>query len=88
METILLGDALEQLRELPSESVWMLAFALRDDGWYLRDDIIWSKPNCMPESTRDRCTKSISFCLQNPDNTILTLTLLGSRSRAIVQGAI
>ena len=37
---------------------WMLAFALRADGWYLRQDIIWQKPNCMPESVRDRCTKS------------------------------
>ena len=37
---------------------WMLAFALRADGWYLRQDIIWNKPNCMPESVRDRCTKS------------------------------
>lgn len=37
---------------------WMLAFALRADGWYLRQDIIWSKPNPMPESVTDRCTKS------------------------------
>ena len=37
---------------------WMLAFALRKDGWYLRQDIIWNKPNPMPESVRDRCTKS------------------------------
>ena len=37
---------------------WMLAFALRADGWYLRQDIIWQKPNCMPESVKDRCTKS------------------------------
>lgn len=37
---------------------WMLAFALRSDGWYLRQDIIWHKPNTMPESVRDRCTKS------------------------------
>jgi DNA modification methylase len=37
---------------------WMLAFALRADGWYLRQDIIWHKPNCMPESVKDRCTKS------------------------------
>lgn len=37
---------------------WLLAFALRADGWYLRDDIIWVKPNPMPESVRDRCTKS------------------------------
>ena len=40
---------------------WMLAFALRKDGWYLRQDIIWSKPNLMPESVRDRCTKSHEY---------------------------
>jgi len=38
--------------------LWMLAFALRNDGWYLRQDIIWAKPNPMPESVTDRCTKS------------------------------
>lgn len=37
---------------------WMLAFALRGDGWYLRQDIVWAKPNPMPESVRDRCTRS------------------------------
>lgn len=37
---------------------WMLAFALRKDGWYLRSDIIWHKPNVMPESVKDRPTKS------------------------------
>lgn len=37
---------------------WMAAFALRSDGWYLRQDIIWHKPNAMPESVKDRCTKS------------------------------
>ena len=37
---------------------WMLAFALRADGWLLRQDIIWHKPNPMPESVRDRCTKA------------------------------
>ena len=40
---------------------WMLAFALRADGWYLRQDIIWSKPNAMPESVTDRCTKSHEY---------------------------
>ena len=40
---------------------WMLAFALRNDGWYLRQDIIWSKPNPMPESVKDRCTKSHEY---------------------------
>lgn len=40
---------------------WMLAFALRDDGFYLRQDIIWSKPNPMPESVTDRCTKAHEY---------------------------
>lgn len=40
---------------------WMLAFALRADGWYLRQDIIWAKPNPMPESVRDRCTRSHEY---------------------------
>lgn len=40
---------------------WMLAFALRKDGWYLRQDIIWHKPNPMPESVRDRCTKAHEY---------------------------
>ena len=39
----------------------MLAFALRADGWYLRQDIIWHKPNPMPESVRDRCTKAHEY---------------------------
>lgn len=37
---------------------WLLAFALRADGWWLRQDIIWSKPNPMPESVTDRCTRA------------------------------
>lgn len=40
---------------------WRVAFALRADGWYLRQDIIWSKPNPMPESVRDRCTKAHEY---------------------------
>lgn len=40
---------------------WRLAFALQDSGWILRQDIIWSKSNCMPESVRDRCTKSHEY---------------------------
>lgn len=40
---------------------WMLAFALRADGWYLRQDILWQKPNPMPESVKDRCTKSHEY---------------------------
>lgn len=40
---------------------WRVAFALQADGWYLRQDIIWSKPNPMPESVKDRCTKSHEY---------------------------
>ena len=40
---------------------WRVAFALQADGWYLRQDIIWNKPNPMPESVQDRCTKSHEY---------------------------
>jgi len=40
---------------------WRVAFALQSDGWYLRQDIIWAKPNPMPESVTDRCTKSHEY---------------------------
>lgn len=40
---------------------WLVAFALRADGWYLRQDIIWHKPNPMPESVTDRCTKAHEY---------------------------
>jgi GH24 family phage-related lysozyme (muramidase) len=40
---------------------WKVAFALQADGWYLRQDIIWNKPNVMPESTKDRCTRSHEY---------------------------
>lgn len=40
---------------------WRVAFALQQDGWYLRQDIIWSKPNPMPESVTDRCTKAHEY---------------------------
>lgn len=40
---------------------WRVAFALQSDGWYLRQDIIWSKPNPMPESVKDRCTRSHEY---------------------------
>ena len=45
---------------------WRVAFALQADGWYLRQDIIWAKPNPMPESVRDRCTKAHEYvCLMS-----------------------
>ncbi len=40
---------------------WRVAFALQSDGWWLRQDIIWNKANCMPESVTDRCTKSHEY---------------------------
>ncbi|EMM6516309.1 site-specific DNA-methyltransferase [Enterobacter ludwigii] len=40
---------------------WRLAFALQNDGWYLRSDIVWNKPNAMPESVKDRPTRSHEF---------------------------
>ena len=40
---------------------WLVALALRNDGWYLRQDIIWHKPNPLPESVKDRCTKSHEY---------------------------
>lgn len=40
---------------------WMVAFALREDGWYLRTDVVWNKPNSLPESVRDRPTRSHEF---------------------------
>ena len=40
---------------------WRVAFALQADGWYLRQDIVWSKPNPMPESVTDRCTKAHEY---------------------------
>src|SRR5262249_45644030 len=40
---------------------WLLAFALRADGWYLRQCVVWHKPNAMPESVRDRCTTAHSY---------------------------
>lgn len=40
---------------------WRMAFSLQQDGWYLRNDIIWDKPQCKPESIKDRCTKSHEY---------------------------
>jgi DNA modification methylase len=55
----------EQPSELKAKDLvgipWRVAFALQADGWYLRQDIIWSKPNPMPESVRDRCTKAHEY---------------------------
>lgn len=56
------GNHIESLKSKDLIGIpWMLAFALRADGWYLRQDIIWHKPNPMPESVKDRCTKSHEY---------------------------
>jgi len=56
------GNKLDGLKEKDLIGIpWMLAFALRADGWHLRQDIIWHKPNPMPESVQDRCTKSHEY---------------------------
>jgi DNA modification methylase len=68
------GDKYEANRLMPSRRVfpdvrsknlvgipWRFAFAMQDRGWYLRQDIIWAKPNPMPESVTDRCTKSHEY---------------------------
>ena len=56
------GNKLQGLKQKDLIGIpWMLAFALRADGWYLRQDIIWNKPNPMPESVKDRCTKSHEY---------------------------
>jgi len=56
------GNRLEGLKEKDLIGIpWMFAFAMRADGWYLRQDIIWHKPNPMPESVKDRCTKAHEY---------------------------
>ena len=57
VSTVPVGMKAKDLMGIP----WMLAFALRADGWFLRQDIIWAKPNPMPESVTDRCTKSHEY---------------------------
>lgn len=51
------GGIAKQLTGIP----WRVAFDLQADGWYLRQDIIWHKPNPMPESVQDRCTKAHEY---------------------------
>ena len=56
------GNKLDGLKEKDLIGIpWLFAFAMRKDGWYLRQDIIWHKPNPMPESVKDRCTKSHEY---------------------------
>jgi len=78
------GNKLEGLKEKDLIGIpWMLAFALRADGWYLRQDIIWSKGNPMPESVRDRCTKSheYMFLLSKSQNYYFDVDVIKEQSR-------
>ena len=78
------GNKLEGLKEKDLIGIpWMLAFALRADGWYLRQDIIWSKGNPMPESVRDRCTKSHEyiFLLSKSQNYYFDVDTIKEQSR-------
>lgn len=60
-----IGAPSRSVEGLPAKNLigipWRVAFALQADGWYLRQDIIWHKPNPMPESVRDRCTKAHEY---------------------------
>ena len=78
------ANKLEGLKEKDLIGIpWMLAFALRADGWYLRQDIIWSKGNPMPESVRDRCTKSHEyiFLLSKSQNYYFNVDIIKEQSR-------
>lgn len=59
------GGRTKQSHGIPDKQLlgipWRVAFALQDAGWYLRQDIIWAKPNPMPESVTDRCTKAHEY---------------------------
>ena len=55
------ANKLEGLKEKDLIDTLDVCFPMRNDGWYLRQDIIWNKPNPMPESVKDRCTKSHEY---------------------------
>jgi len=61
-QVIALNNKIEGLKSKDLVGIpWRVAFALQADGWYLRQDIIWNKPNPMPESVTDRCTKTHEY---------------------------
>ena len=71
---------------------WRIAFALQEDGWYLRADIIWNKPNAMPESVKDRPTRSHEYLFMFTKDeqyyydrdAIMEVTSIGKRNRRSV----
>jgi DNA modification methylase len=61
-QSVALNNKIQGLKQKDLVGIpWKVAFALQADGWYLRQDIIWHKPNPMPESVKDRCTKSHEY---------------------------
>ena len=61
-QTVAINNKVQGLKSKDLVGIpWRVAFALQDDGWYLRQDVIWHKPNPMPESVTDRCTKSHEY---------------------------
>ena len=64
---------------------WRVAFALRADGWYLRQDIIWSKPNPMPESVTDRCTKAHEYIFLLSKSPTYYYDHIAVKERAVTQ---
>ena len=66
---------------------WRVAFALQADGWYLRQDIIWHKPNPMPESVRDRCTKGHEYLFLLAKSERYYCDMSGVREMAVDGGA-
>ncbi len=80
-----LGDSYSTGPFKPKDLVgqpWMLAFALREDGWFLRQDIIWSKPAPMPESVRDRFTKSQEYLFLLTKRSRYYWNMAGAQERA------
>ena len=63
---------------------WMVALALRADGWYLRQDIIWHKPSCMPESVKDRCTNRMNTYSYYPNQSITIMITRPSKNQQVI----
>lgn len=65
---------------------WRVAFALQQDGWYLRNDIVWAKDQCMPESVTDRCTRSHEFIFHFAKNKTYLYDAFAIREPVVEKG--
>jgi DNA modification methylase len=83
------GGGQMSVKGLPEKNLcgipWRVAFALQADGWYLRQDIIWAKPNPMPESVTDRCTKSHEYVFLLTKNAKYYFDNEAIREKAIIK---